>query len=444
MKQFLVDRLKILRPAFLSLAVCFSGAGCVIAQDFVAEISLDSMQAAARRFLPFNDNFAHARDAYMLHSESVRHNRAPDVSWNSQGQLQSHVIKPEDETLANFFPDIPHLTFTSAVSLDYALYDGGISKSMDEVNARRLEVENQDIKTRLTIWEDMINGLYYAVLMSATELSILDLNTQILDERIEVAAVGEQYGTVLRGTVLKLDIERDKLQSRRMEVLADRRSNLDLLEKLTGLAFADDVVFVPVVLDAPSDIEETSIVNPKIDLLEQRKLLLQSQEAVTQSQNNVKVQLYATGGVGYPNPLNFLNVSFQPYALGGVRVIVPLFDWNQVDRDIELLRIESEKLEVEKAAITDGVEQELIRHLNSYRKLESLTSIDQEIVEKEEEVLKQYTTMLEEGVLKSHEYTEQLNAVLEAQLKLESRILGMSYATVQYHTAMGDFPTKNR
>ena len=421
------------------------------AQPGAGVVTLDSVQAAVKQELAYNDNVPLAWERNTIITESVDHQRMPTVSWNTEGVGQTHVITPVNEDLARAFPKIPHFSFTSALNLDYLIYDGGVTKSVHAVNDREFMAELKEIEVQLSSHERLVNDLYYSALMKESEARVYDVNIQILEDRIEAARVGEEYGTVLPGSTLRLEIEQDKLRSRAEEARADANINKILLEDLSGMQLRDRVEFEPVI-EIENAVPELpvqyasfsdSIERPEVELLTLKQQSIMAQQDLAANQNKVKLQLFASGGLGYPNPLNFFNIKVEPYAIGGLRLIVPLFDWNETTREQDQLRLVADGLEVEKRAFLDQVEQERIRYAEEARKAVRLAAYEADIVVKEERILEDYQLMLEQGVIKSHEYTEQLNSVLEAQLRLETRRLSISYIIIQYLTTCGQFPDKN-
>jgi hypothetical protein len=139
----------------------------------------------------------------------------------------------------------------------------------------------------------------------------------------------------------------------------------------------------------------------------------------------------------YPNQLNLFDVSFRPYATAEVRMNWTITDWGKTKRERELLSLRSQLLENQEEVFDYQIDLEEDRYRQDILNLEARLVRDQEILQLQEEVLAEVATQLDNGIVTSTEFIEQLNKRLEAQLQLKIHEIQLIRNRVHYLTHKG-------
>lgn len=162
-----------------------------------------------------------------------------------------------------------------------------------------------------------------AISLSRKQQLILQNSRNDLATNIETLQAAFDNGVALESEVATLKVRELELTSDIVALAADINTYFLLLEQLTGKTLPKDVQF-----EVPNTnvLDDTTIQRPENELFESQKSLFAAQEASIAVNTLPKISVFAQGGVGDPNPLNFSDFSTTTFALGGIRL-----NWNFLD-----------------------------------------------------------------------------------------------------------------
>ncbi len=356
----------------------------------------------------------------------------PKISLNGQGQLQSENINiPLGDNAIN----APLETFSTYIGIDYDLYGGGIKKAQKASEIASANVERKSLEVQLRSLRDRVNTIVFVIALSRKQKQILQISKEDLVVNIQSLQAGFENGTTLESEVSKLRVRQLELTSEIIKTEGDIRTYISLLEQLTGKAFPEDVLFeLPYGIP---DFQSKVINRPEEVLFDNQKSLFAAQEASIAASTRPKISLFAQGGIGYPNPLNFSDINTATYALGGVKLKWDFLDWGKGKKERERIKLQQEQIEVDRELFLFDIDSNRLEYQENIRALQAQIENDEAIVAIQKDILAQSKVQLDNGVINSNDYVTQVNATLNAEQQFEFNKIQLQQTIINYLTLTG-------
>lgn len=417
---------------FLTMLVSFEG----WAQSGY-ELNLKEAYRLIELNYPLTNNSLLLEQESALNQEVINKNRLPVLSANAEGRIQSENVAfvSGDPNGLNF--EVPLESYKVYMGLDYQLFDGGIAASQRRIEEANLKVNQKSLEVNLRSLKDRVNQLFFNVLLARQQQSLLKTSKDDINANIEILQAGYENGTVLESEVSKLRVRAIELDSEDARLTGNVKAYLSVLSELLDTQIPYDAVLILPELSAEAISDTPEIGRPEVELYEQSAMLINAQEGIVDATRKPKISLYAQGGLGYPNPLNFADINSSTYALGGVRMGWNITDWNKSKREKEKLRVREAQNQLSKETFIhdissrNGEFQEKIDALNEQLKN------DLKIVELQKKILAQTEVQLANGVINTNDYILQINAELSARQQYELHLIQLNQLQINYLTLMG-------
>lgn len=383
-------------------------------------------------------NYPLIKDAVLIDAiekvnlEVIKKSGLPKISMNGVAQLQSESI---ELNLGSTAIEGPLETYNAYLSADYDLYDGGKKRAESDIQRATSLVDRNAFKVQMRATKDRVNVLLFAISLSRKQKSIIDTSIDDLQSNIRTLEAGYINGSVLESEVSKLKVRKLELVSDLIKLQGDINAYIAMLEQLTGKTLSDAIVFeIPVL---PADFISDDIDRPEQELFNSQKSLFAAQEASIAASLKPKVSLFAQGGIGNPNPLNFSDFNDSPYALGGLKLSWNFFDFGKSKKQKELLKVQQQQIEVDKEIFLFDVQSEAKDYIKKMEALKAQIVNDEAIVVLQKDILRQSKVQLDNGVINSSEYVTQINATLSAEQNLEFNRIKLQQYSIEYLTLIG-------
>ncbi|MGB5817933.1 MAG: TolC family protein [Saonia sp.] len=415
----------------LCTLMVFSYAGT--AQERTSQkVTLLQVYTYAQQNYPLIQDTGLINELEKVNLEVIKRSALPKIDLNGLGQLQSENIQLDLGTQAI---EGPLETYNAYLSAEYDLYDGGKKRAEKNIQRASSSVERKSLDVALRSLKDRVNTLLFALSLSKKQQRIFQTSKEDLDVDIETLRSGYDNGTVLESEVSKLMVRQLELTSDIIKLQGDINSYAAMLEQLTGKTFPADVQFEMPVM--PKNFITDEITRPEQALFDSQKSLFAARETSIAASLRPKVALFAQGGIGNPNPLNFSDFDDSPYALGGVKLSWNFLDFGKGKKERELLRIQQEQIEVDRDIFLFDIQSQSKEYLAKIKALEEQIANDAAIVGLQQEILEQSKVQLDNGVINSSEYVTQINTAINAEQQLEFNRIQLQQFTIEYLTLIG-------
>lgn len=398
-------------------------------------IKLEDCYAAARMHSKLTARPALLDQQSLLRTAQIETSRKPELTLNSRASLQTENVDLGIESPFFSSPDLPLFQFRLTVDGTYTLYDGGLQKARAAQESSALRTQQQAVETELFVLYERVNQPFFSILLLRQKIRLIQIAREDLANRARALQGAIQAGARLPGDLERLQVQDLRLEADLEKALHDIRGLFRILEALTGLTFAEDAELIAP--EQPGFSWEVPVQRPELRLFQLQQEQIMSAEALLQAQRRPKAAAFLQTGLGYPNPLNFFEDQLRPFAIGGVQFSWKILDWQQTQRERDLLQIQRE--------LVHNQQEHFVQQLNlldgKYREeqaaLESLIRNQEAIAGRQERIRKESAAQMELGVLSVTDYLGDVQAALQTQLQLETYRLQLRQLHTDYLTLKG-------
>ncbi len=366
-----------------------------------------------------------------LKLENVDISRLPTLQWNAKATWQNEVFG-----LPFSFPgvevNIPKTNIVTNLEANYVVLDGGLAEAKKTVEKANLAVDNQSVAVELNKLREQVDRFFFGALLLQEQTKTLDLTLKDLQAKTTQVEAAVKHGVALESEVLKLKVEQLKIQSKIEEVQSDRRALLSVLSSLIGQNLDEKALLELPATQSP--ITNRQSLRPELALFDLQKTQILASADLIDAQWKPKLAAFATTGLGYPDPLNFFDDKISPYFIGGVQFQWKFWDWKQVEREREVLAVQTQLIENQKQTFTQTLQHQDGKFREDIAKLQNQIRRDEEVAKLQAEILKQLSSQLENGVATATDYLLQSDAELQARLAMEAHRVQLAQVEAAWRT----------
>lgn len=346
---------------------------------------------------------------------------------------------------AAFGPGPAHDQYSASLQAEQLLWDGGRTRQEKEIVAARRDLDQQRVAVDVFGVRQRLEGAFFAVLLSQAELDLLTTLEADLEAQLERMEARVEAGTALPGDAAVLGAELASQGQRRVQVLAERRAQLDVIATLTGWAIPDDaelMVPTPTLPAALHDVAEaaaagTAVDRPELEELARARQLLAAQRELAGLASRPTVSTFAQGGVGRPADQDFFARDLTPFFVLGVRLQWKPLDWGVTDREQKILALEQAVSRSREQAFLQALSASLQQQARRIEAGQAVLAADERIVDLREIRRRQAEAQLREGVITPTDYLTERNAEHRARLVEARHRLEVVQQTVDFLTDLG-------
>lgn len=365
-----------------------------------------------------------------LKLEQIDLQSRPTITWNAQVTGQSEAISLA-LPIPNFEPvNLPLVRGQTTLDANYTIYDGGMLEAQKAIQSADLKVQQQQIEVEFEKVKPQITKAFLGVGLLRQRILILEQGIKSIENKKKTLEVGVANGVVLPSNVKRLQVEILKLESSIQETKGDIHTLFKVLEAWTGKEFDENAELI--LPEATAEILLKKGDFPEYALFELQKQQILVKENLLDAKGKPKVGAFVQAGVGYPNPLNFFDNSIAPFAIGGVKFQWNFFDWGMTDKERQMLSISTQTIDIQKEAFEKGLSIADESYKAEIEKIENLLPKDKEIIALYDDIIKEMDLQLENGVITSTDYINQLNEQLQAKLQLKLHEVQIEQKRVEY------------
>jgi len=340
--------------------------------------------------------------------------RLPSLQWKADGRLQSESTQLDAEgSMIPIEIDQPLVSVRSYVEANYVALDGGVNDAQRQLKRIQTAVNQQETEVERFQLRERINQLFLSVTLLRAQSDLLDLSLENLAARKEQLDAGVEYGTVLESEYSKIEVRELELLAKKDQLEYQLAGAIQTLEQLTGIELSEEVDLQFPELPDPAMVP--TIQRPEQELFQLQREAILAQSELIDTERRPKLNLFAQAGLGYPNPLNILDSELAPYALIGAGFTWQITDWKKNDLDKQILSLQAQKLDNAEQTFEFNLETKESQYRSTIERLQAQIQRDEQIARLQADILQQVAAQLDEGVINSSDYLEQLNAELAAR-----------------------------
>ncbi|MBX2892754.1 MAG: TolC family protein [Saprospiraceae bacterium] len=389
----------------------------------------------AVRNSPLQQKKLYAESIAALQIRNLQSNHLPRIHIGAQASWQSDVFKFPVENPSFAVPDIPKDQYRLSVDVAQRIWDGGT----DHYTRRQRDLERDLVATQVEVdvfqLREVVTDLYFKTLLLQESAAVLDLSKSELTARLRQAEAAVAEGAALRTTADQVKIQLLRTEQQIAEVQVDKQTLMEILAKWVGRENTDFQLAAPLWSEIPLSIEK----RPEHRLFALQQSMFQLQKDRLSLPLQPRVEAFVQGGFGRPNPFNFFETGFEPFALVGLRATWTPFDWGTRKRDAQVLDLQIKNVEAQRLAFEQRLEASTIKDFWDLNvKYREQLEKDEAIVRLQEDIVSRADAQVKNGVMTATDYLTQLNLLTQARLLRKTHELQAAQAREMLAAKLGN------
>jgi outer membrane protein TolC len=359
--------------------------------------------------------------------ENAARGYLPQVNFSGQATYQSQTIAFPFKIPGASLPVYSKDQYKVQAEVDQTIYDAGAIKFQQQEKSADEAIQLQSLEVDLYALKDRVNQLFFGILMIDEQLRLNELQRADLRNGVDKSQASVDNGTSFRSSLDELKAEVLRTDQDRTELLASRKAYTRMLALFINKPLDDSAALVK-----PSPVlTQTDIKRPELALFDFQKRIFDIQERQLHLAYTPKISAFVQGAYSRPT-LNFISNDFGFWALGGVRFSWSLSGLYTNKNDKRLLALDRRNLDLQKETFLFNTRLTLTQQEAEAEKYQALADQDQQIIELRASVKTAALAQLQNGVITSHDYVNQVNA--ESQARQSQILHRIQLLQTQYNT----------
>ncbi len=359
----------------------------------------------------------------------------PQLMLNGQATYQSDVFSLPFAVPGIESPIIPQEQYKVGVDFYQNIYNGGNSKYNTEIDETQALINAQNVEITLYRINEVINKLYFSILLLQQQISLLQTTNEDLEAQLKLLEARVQQGVALPGTSKMLIKEMLSLEQMTIEVSVQRRTNMKLLSKWLEQPIPPGTQLI---LPEVGEISNLNPNRPEILMFDYQYQHLDAQKGMINAGRAPKIGIFGTAGVGYPNPMNWFNVTNSPYYMVGLKLSWNILDYGKADRGREIYQVRQQVVTAEKENFLKALDISISAKEAELIKYRELIEKDVEIIALQDEIVDQVSSQMRNGVVPGANYITEVNKGLQAQLNMTIHEIKLVESKINLLTESGN------
>lgn len=390
---------------YLSCIACILCGMQANAQD---KLTLDECYRLARENYPAIKKMDLIAQTSRFTLENTDKGFLPQVSFSGQASYQSQTIS-FPAALSNIpgasFPTISKDQYKIQGEVDQQIYDGGATKEQNEVTKANTGLQQQNLEISLYALKDRVNNIFFSILLVDAQLKQNELQKSNLQTQAQKTQAAYNNGVAFQSNVNELQAEVMNADMTTVKYAASRTAYLRMLSLLIGRE-----VTSPSQLQIPEPVAGAGDINrPELKAYDLQKTVYDAQEKQLRSNYLPKFSAFFQGAYGRPT-LNIIENQFGPWYVTGVRLNWSLGSLYTLGNQRKILSLNRASADADKETFLLNVKLDLTQQDEQVKMYNDLIRQDEKTIALRESVSKSAAAQLENGVITTHEYIQQINA----------------------------------
>ncbi len=390
-------------------------------------LTLQQCRILAVKNSPLQARKLYAESISTLQTSNLRSNDLPRIALGAQASWQSDVFGLPIESPAFQIPTVPKDQYKISVDINQRIFDGGANRYLRQQRSLDSELAAAQVDVEVFALREVVTDLYFKALLLQESEAILNAGKTDLQSRLQQAEALVAEGVALRTSADQVKIQILKLDQLLDAAAADKRAMLDILAQWVGRP----VVPVPVAADATHF--ETyppvalSLINakqrPEYQLFALQKRGFQISKTALAQPSQPRLEAFAQGGIGRPNPFNFFETGFQPFVLLGLRAAWTPFDWGQYRRNVQVLELQMQNVEAQQQSFEQRLDATTVKDRSDMVKMRDAVALDNSIIQLQADIVRRAEAQVKNGVMTMTDYLSQVDLLTQARLLRNTHVV---------------------
>jgi outer membrane protein TolC len=397
-------------------------------------LTIEDCRRMAVENSPLQARKGYAEQTSTLQNESLQRNNLPRIGANAQASWQSDVFKLPVDNPAFAAPDIPKDQYKITLDVSQRLWDGGYDNLTAQQHVLNSALSAAQTDVDVFGLRETVTDLFFSILLLQESEQIILSAQKTLEQRLKQSEAQVEQGVALRTSA---DQVRIQIRQNEQQLAANRIDQQTLKQVLGAWIGKPDGVFTLQTANAPGILVEAPAARPEYALLDVQKKLIDLQNDALGLRLQPRVEAFGQGGLGRPNPLNFFETDFQPFAMLGVRAAWTPVDWGNSKRQQQVLSLQALSLDTQRAALDQRMAASNLKDRGNAAKASALLQQDDAIIALQEDIVQRAEAQVQNGVMTTTDYLAQVNLLTQARLTRKTHEIQALQAIEMYKARNG-------
>lgn len=370
----------------------------------------------------------------VLQLENVQTMWMPRLDLQGRLSWQSDVVTFPELGGSVSFPEIPKTQYNLSLNLNQALYDGGQSRYLRTLTEASFLTKEKELAAQLFSLKPMLTQLYFGIVLLDRQQQVVESSQEVLAANYKVVASGVKNGVVLQSELEKFERQQASLQQQWDELQGQKAALVASLKIWVGEDISVETEFA-----LPEVAENQASQRPELALFDAQQGMARLQAESLGAQRLPKVGAFAQGGLGRPNPFNFLEVNTSPFFMAGVQFNWNIWDWKRTQRDQQNLAIQENLIEVYREQHQDQVALQVAQEEAEIETMRRLLEQDTRLIALQESILSRVNTQLQNGTVKPSDYLQEVEALTQSKLQQQIHEVRLRQSEVERAIHQGKY-----
>jgi outer membrane protein TolC len=412
----------------IGILFLFLPAGKALAQSPQA-LTLEQCHQLAEANYPLTHQRALIEKTKEYTLDNIRKGIYPQFAVSGSATYQSDVTQISLPSGSNIkIPTVSKDQYKLYGEVSQTLTDFGINKQKRDISATDAQLQQENLNAELYKLKDRVNQLFFGVLLIDGQLQQNDLSAQDIRTGIAKIQAAIDNGTDFKSSLNKLKAELLANGQHTIDLKATRRSYTEALGLFLNNTIDENTKFIS---PPPPGAIADSINRPELKAFDLQARSYVEQQRLTRINNYPQLNAFFQGGLGKPNPVNFLSTQLSGYYLTGVRL-----SWNfgglyTYHKDKLINKNNQEMVQAQRNTFLFNTSITLRQQNADIVRYQQLIQSDNEIVTLRDSIKQTSAVQLQNGVITANDYLLDINA--EAQARQDRLLHEVQLLLSQYN-----------
>lgn len=317
--------------------------------------------------------------------------------------------------------------------VNQTIYDGGMIRNQQELISASTAAQQQSLEVSLYALNDRINQIYFSILLMEAQIRQNNISRENFRSSADKAQASYENGTALKSNVDEFLAEIATTDMVGIDLKSNRKAYLDMLSVFIGQPLGENAELIL----PPQIMTDPIIKRPELVLYDLDRKIYDVQDKQLKSEYLPKLNAFVQGAYGRPT-LNFIENSFGPWWMGGIRMLWNLGSLYTLKNNQTNLRINKESLDVDKETFIYNTSLSMGKQSQDMVKYASLLRQDESVISLRSSIASAARAQLDNGVITVHDYISKMNAENLARQSKILHTIQMVQAQYQYKITTGN------
>lgn len=383
-------------------------------------LTVEQCQALAIQNSPLQQKKLYAESIAALQTLNIRSNNLPRIQVGAQATWQSDVFGLPINSPLFEVPQVPKDQYKLSVDVAERIWDGGSDRYIRRQRSLENELAAAQVDVDVYQLREVVTDLYFKSLLLQESNAVLQTSKEDLGRKLKQAEAAIAEGAALRTSADQIRLQILKTDQQITGIQTDIYALRQILARWIGRENGDFALVLPPLSGVSTAFDQ----RPEFKLLDLQQRSFQLQKDRLHLLHQPRVEAFAQGGLGRPNPFNFFETDFQPFLLIGLRASWTPFDWGNRSRDAQVLDLQVKTVDAQRAALLQRLEIGSLKDKwdTDVKYRQQLTQ-DDEIIRLQEDIIRRADAQVQNGVMTMTDYLSQIDLLTQARLNRKTHLI---------------------